>query len=240
MKDRIVESFSRAAALYHAHAEVQAAMAEWLGEWVPRNREKRALEIGAGPGTFTRQLLPWHGRLVVSDLSAPMCAAGQAILPQLEWRVMSAENPDRGPWDWIFCSSMLQWAENPAKIFSAWRKRLAPGGRVLAGLFVEGSLPEWREAAGDSSPVRWRTLEEWHAALEIAGLRLVREAVQSRTFRHPSARAFLRNLHGIGAAPERKLSATALRRILDRYEARFGGPAGVRATWTFYRFEAEL
>jgi hypothetical protein len=31
-----------------------------------------------------------------------------------------------------------------------------------------------------------------------------------------------------------------LRRILQEYDTRHHDAAGVRATWTFYRFEAEL
>jgi len=237
--DSLLASFERAAATYMAHAGVQTAMAEWLAEWLPARRDGRALEVGAGPGIFTRRLLPWAGPLTASDLSPAMCAAGRGMLPELHWRVMAAEVPARGPWDWIFSSSVLQWTADPLAVFTAWRGRLAPGGRVLSGLFVKESLPEWRALAGDAAPLAWRTSEEWRAHLDRAGLHLVRDEARKRVFTHPSARAFLRSLHGVGAAPARRFSAGRLRRLLGDYETRHGTPQGAKATWTFYRFEAK-
>jgi len=236
--DNLAANFSRAARNYREHAGVQAALADWLAEWLPAERAGRALEIGAGPGIFTRRLLPWAGALTATDISPAMCAAGRAELPQVEWRVMPAEAPEPGPWDWIFCSSMLQWAADPGKIFSAWRGQLAPGGRLLAGLFVEGSLTEWRAVAGEVSPLVWRPAEEWCAGLGRAGLRVMRCDVQPRVFEYASARAFLRSVHGVGGAPQRRLPQGRLRRLLRDYEACFQAPSGVPATWMFCRVEA--
>jgi len=236
--DALAASFGRAAPNYHEHARVQAELADWLAEWLPAKREGHALEIGAGPGIFTRKLLPWAGALTATDISPAMCAAGRAALPQVDWRVMSAEAPAPGKWDWIFCSSMLQWVTDPEKVFAGWRERLAPGGRLLAGLFVEGSLPEWHAVAGEDSPLAWRAAEEWCASLGRAGLRVVRSEVQPRIFEFPSARAFLRSVHGVGGAPQRRLPLGRLRRLLRDYEARFHLPAGVPATWMFCRVEA--
>ncbi|HSY54342.1 MAG TPA: methyltransferase domain-containing protein [Opitutaceae bacterium] len=234
----LAASFGRAAPNYHEHARVQAELADWLAEWLPARRDGCALEIGAGPGVFTRKLLPWAGALTATDISPAMCVAGRAALPQVDWRVMSAEAPEPGTWDWIFCSSMLQWVTDPEKVFAGWRERLAPGGRLLAGLFVEGSLPEWRAVAGEDSPLAWRPAEEWCACLERAGLRVVRSEMQSRVFEFPSARAFLRSVHGVGGAPQRRLPLGRLRRLLHDYETRFQAPGGVPATWMFCRVEA--
>jgi malonyl-CoA O-methyltransferase len=236
--DVLAASFGRAASNYREHARVQATLADWLAEWLPAKHDGRALEIGAGPGIFTRKLLPWAGALTATDISPAMCAAGRAELPQVDWRVMSAEAPEPGPWDWIFCSSMLQWAADPEKVFAAWRERLVPGGRLLAGLFVEGSLPEWRAVAGEDSPLAWRPAEEWCACLGRAGLRVVRSEAQPRIFEFPSARAFLRSVHGVGGAPQRRLPLGRLRRLLHDYETRFHAPGGVPATWMFCRLEA--
>jgi malonyl-CoA O-methyltransferase len=235
----LLSSFERAAATYLAHAGVQTAMAEWLAEWLPAERAGRALEVGAGPGIFTRLLLPWAGPLTASDLSPAMCAAGRGMLPDLRWRVMAAEAPEKGPWDWIFSSSLLQWTVDPAAVFGAWRACLAPGGRVLSGLFVKESLPEWRALAGDAAPLAWRTMAEWREHLNRAGFQILRDEAKKRVFTHPSAHAFLRSLHGVGAAPARRFSAGRLRRLLNDYEARHGTPQGAKATWTFYRFEAK-
>jgi malonyl-CoA O-methyltransferase len=231
-------SFDRAAHSYLAHARVQMAMAEWLAQWLPVDRSGNALEMGAGPGIFTQFLLPWSGNLTATDLSPKMCAAGSARVPEAIWQAMEAESPSAGPWDWIFSSSMLQWVADPADVFAAWRSRLAPGGRILAGLFAAESLPEWSTVAGGTAPLTWRTVEQWRNFLARAGLRVERDQSERRTSYHASARAFLRSLHGVGAAPTRSYPAGLLRRLLHDYEGRHLTSKGVTATWTLYRFEA--
>ena len=235
----VIASFERMAPTYLAHAGVQEELAGWLAEWLPKRRTGRALEIGAGPGVFTRRLLPWQGTLLATDASRAMCAAGRSALPEVTWRTMVAERPATGPWDWIFSSSMLQWAEDPVAVLTAWRKRLAPAGRVLAGFFVTGSLEEWSALAG-AAPLCWRTPDEWSALFEASGLRMLRAEAERHVLYHPSAAAFLRSLHGTGAAPLRRLPPARLRRLLQEYEERQRGSEGVPAYWNFFRIEADL
>jgi malonyl-CoA O-methyltransferase len=232
--------FAKAARTYHEHAHVQEALAAWLAEWLPSNRAGRALEIGAGPGIFTRHLTDWAGRVTATDLSPEMCAVGRERVPEADWQIMAAEHPLPGPWSWIFSSAMLQWAQAPEEIFTKWREQLAPGGRVLAGIFVAGSLPEWHAVTGHTGALTWRTPADWRVALAHAGLRVVRDSVQQRVFHYPSAHGFLQSLHGVGAAPVRRNTPGQLRRWLSAYDAQFRStPSGVPATWLFYRFEAE-
>jgi len=237
--DEVEAGFTRAADTYAGHARVQTAAAAWLAEWLPVARAGRALEVGAGPGIFTRHLLPWSGRLLVTDASRAMCEKGRAAWPQVEWTPMLAQVPEPGPWDWIFTSSMLQWVDDPVAVFSAWRDALAPGGKITGVLFVEESLPELRALMDGWSPVTWRTSEQLRLNLELGGLRVLRMETQRREFRYESAKKFLRSLHGVGATPVRRLSAGELRRLMSEYDERHGSADGVVATWTFCRFEAE-
>jgi malonyl-CoA O-methyltransferase len=232
-------SFDRVARTYADHAVVQECMADWLAEWVPERRTGKALELGAGPGVFTRRLLPWNGELVASDMSEAMCREAGTALPDVQWRVMRAETPQGGAHDWIFTSSMLQWVENPRAVFAAWRRALKPGGRVLAGLFAEGSLPELRALTHGWTPLTWRLPEEWAESLAEGGLRLVRAETHERVFHHASALKLLRSLHGVGAAPFHQFTAGRLRKILRDYDAIYAQAGGVRSTWVFHRFEAE-
>lgn len=236
---QVAESFSRAASRYDEHADVQEAMAAWLAEWLPAAREGRALEIGAGTGGFTRHLADWRGKFVATDLSAAMCAVGRARFPRSEWRTMDAAVPLACPWEWIFCSSMLQWASSPPAMLRAWRDVLANEGRILAGLFVAETLPELTAVLGEAAPLQWRTAVEWTGMLRRAGLRVIRSETETREFTHASASMLLRSLHGVGAAPERRFAPAVLRRLLTEYDARHRTAEGVRATWTFFRFEAE-
>ena len=235
----VATSFEKAARTYWEHATVQAALGQWLSDWLPRRHEGRALEIGAGPGLFTRLLVPWTGYLRATDVSPAMCEAGRRRVPAAEWRRMAAELPDKGPWDFVFSCGMLQWVRDPEEVFAAWKAELAPGGRIVAALFASESLPELREVMGEEGPVRWRTPEAWRASAEAAGLRVLRDAAERRVIRFPSAMDLMRNLHRVGAAPERRWSSARMRRFLRDYQARHGTDQGVRVTWTFYRIEAE-
>lgn len=235
----VVATFDRAAARYRDHAQVQREMAAWLAEWLPEIRRGRALEIGAGSGLFTERLVPWHGAVVATDLSPAMCAAGRENVPGVTWAVMPAEAPEGRGWEWIFSSSMLQWAGNPAAMLAGWRDRLAPGGRILAGLYVAETLPEVRAVTGRDGPVCWRTSDAWRGAIGAAGLSLRRDDVDRRVFHHASALALWRSLHAVGGAPTARTSPGRLRDWVREYDRRFRTPAGVPATWTFYRFEAE-
>ena len=232
------KSFSRAAPHYRQFAHVQVAMADWLAEWVPVERTGSALEVGAGTGLFTQRLLPWSGRYVATDLSPQMCGEGRHLVPAVEWSVMAAENPLPGPWDWIFNASMLQWVEDPADVLSAWRQALRPGGKIVAGFFVEGSLPELRQLTDGWAPLVWHGPKFWEDAIRQAGLRLVRSDCIERVFRHDSALEMLRGLHGVGASPVRRYGHGELRSLLRRYETEFRVGDQVRSTWQCYRFEA--
>jgi malonyl-CoA O-methyltransferase len=234
----VVASFDRAAGRYRRHARIQIDLAGWLAEWLPTVRRGRALEVGAGSGVFTERLIPWDGELLATDASAAMCAVGRAAVPQAVWCVMAAEMLEGSGWDWIFSSSMLQWAAQPVDVLRGWRNRLARDGRILAGLYVDETLPELGSLIGAQTPVAWRSVETWRAALAAAGLQLQRDAVERRVYHYASAMELWRGLHALGAAPERRVSAGQLRTWLREYDRRFATEAGARATWTFYRFEA--
>lgn len=230
----VSESFGRAAAAYEAHAPVQVAMADWLAEWLPARREGPALEIGAGTGIFTRRAQPWGGDYVASDASAEMVARGRESRPELSWQQRRAERIGPGDWSWIVSSSMLQWVADPAAVLAGWRSALAREGRILAGFYVADTLPELSELlGGGDGPLEWRTHRAWREAFRAAGLELVRDEVSRRRFVYPSARALLRSLHGVGAAPHRLVPPARLLAWL-----RERGERPMEATWTFYRCEA--
>jgi hypothetical protein len=67
----------------------------------------------------------------------------------------------------------------------------------------------------------------------------VREEVQTRIFHYPTASEFLRSLPGLAPSLEPRFSPTLIRQFLGRYEELYREPQGVRATWNFYRFEAQ-
>ena len=116
---------------------------------------------------------------------------------------------------------------------------MAKNGRILAGLFVAESLPELKAFATGEGATVWRTAETWRNALEKSGLNLVREEVQARIFYYPTASELLRSLASLAPSLEPRFSPASLREFLGRYEELYRESQGVRATWNFYRFEAQ-
>jgi len=235
----LAESFGRAASRYRKHARVQAALADWTAAWLPSgsSRTGRALEVGAGSGLFTERILPWTGEVVATDVSPAMCAEGERVVPEVAWRPAAVEHPPAGPWDHIFSSSMLQWVRDPVAALAACRAVLAPGGTMVAGLFAAPTLPQWGAATGET-PLEWRTPAQWLAALDQAGLRVVRSEARTDEIEFGSARELAHSLHAVGAAPTRRFTAPQLRAILRHYDEQYRSSGGVRSTWTLFRFEA--
>lgn len=233
-----MKSFDRAARRYESFAHIQRAMAAWLAEWLPKDRTGTAVEVGAGTGIFTRHLTPWPGRLIATDASTEMMARGNRNCAEAEWRIATADRLPNVSADWIFSSSFLQWVGDSNKLFRHWKTRLEPKGRVLAGLFVAPTLRELYEVLPESAPLQWRTTTEWKTAVQTAGFRVVREEARERVFTFSASIDLLRNLHGIGAAPARRVATADLRQAMREYDVRFGTGEHVHSTWMFYKFEA--
>jgi malonyl-CoA O-methyltransferase len=233
-----MKSFDQAVHTYESHGFIQREMAAWLAEWLPARREGTAVEAGAGTGFFTQHLLPWNGRFIATDASPSMVALGSARWPQTDWRVAEAADLPSVSTNWILSSSFLQWARDPVSLLRDWKERLAPGGRILTGLFVAPTLPELDQVLPGSAPLQWRTPAQWKEIVIQADLHPLRTEEARRLFVFPSALELLRTLHRTGAAPVRRTSAASLRHAIREYDRRFSCPGGVCSTWTFYRVEA--
>lgn len=232
--------FEQKATGYTRAAVVQAELADWVAEWIGPGwpAAERVWEFGAGTGLLTRHLAR-RGSLIATDISARMLHEGKRRLPEVRWELADAWNPPRGPVDRLFSSALLQWAAEPRRVLDAWLHLLTPGGRMLHGLFVSPSLPEFAEIAGDAIPLRWRSGEDWVAAAAQAGFDVCRWETRTVRQRHASAREFLRQLHDSGAtAATPRLRVGQLRSKIAELDHRHAGSDGrVDVTWTLLRFE---
>lgn len=235
----IPHQFDRRAAHYEAHAPVQRAMAAWLAEWLPVEIESPAIELGAGTGLFTRQLVGRTNRLVATDASARMVEIGKSNVPQADWAVAEASNPPTaGPYCWIFSSSLVQWLPDPLATFRAWHHASAPGARMLGGWFILGTLREFFDLCPEASPFAWRDAQEWVDLLRQAGWDRVRvEKFEVQRF-HPDSASMLREIHDAGAVVPRRLSPARLRSALRDYDRNHRAVEGVPGTFVFQRVEA--
>ena len=238
MKHR--RGFDAAAARYDAFADIQREMAAWLAEWIPEDRHGDALEIAAGTGLFTGHLTPWRGCLTATDLSPQMVAAGRQRLPEIRWLVRDAAQAHGREFDWIFSCSFLQWCDDPETLLETWRKNLNPGGRVLAGFFVNGAIPELHRLLGPHAPIRYRESDEWRRLFTQAGfvVEVCDTHIVARTY--PAALDLFRRLHGVGATRGPRLTVPEMRALLRAYETACAHPEGIVAHWHYCRVLASV
>jgi malonyl-CoA O-methyltransferase len=233
--------FESKAASYTDAAAVQGLLAEWVAEWVEPAwpDQLRVLELGAGTGLLTRHLAR-RGRLTATDISSRMLQEGRRRLPDVRWEIADAWNPVGAPVDRLYSSAALHWTSDPQRTFQVWHRMLAPGGRMVHGLFVPPTLPELEAVGGDVFPLRWRPAAEWIDAAENAGFQVLRWETKSLLQEHANVRDFLRQLHDTGVTAARpRFGAGRLRSIIKELDRRYAGTDGrVSVTWSLLRFEA--
>jgi len=238
MIHQVIESFNDAAPSYLEHATIQAKVALWLSEYITQDPSGASLELGAGPGLFTKYLLPSAKNLTASDASVRMVELGKKHYPDLHWKVCDVREPLQGLWNNVYSCSMLQWIENPESVFQNIRRILKKDGKLQCSLFIEGTLKEWISVAQASGPLTWRTSQTWRKSITQSGLTILKDRVIEETLFMPSALACLKSLHLVGAAPKRMYSPAALRERMKDYDRLYRTSRGVPVTWVCYQFVA--
>ena len=236
----VVSAFDNASRDYLKYAHIQKYAAASLARWLPESIKGSVLELGAGPGVFTHYLVPWKNNVFATDGSEAMCRLGKIHVPSVAWQCSNANTPLEGPWDMVCSSSMLQWMPDPVVMLSNWKSVLAPKGRILCSLFVEGTLSEWESVSGLKPPLVWRTPVECEQSLHLAGFKVTRQETETKVNFSSSAIESLKAIHRLGASPKTQLGTGHLRRLIKDYEERFKTPSGIPLSWVIYRFEATV
>jgi SAM-dependent methyltransferase len=167
-----------------------------------------------------------------------MVEAGRVRLPHVEWKTEDAWQPNSRGVDWIFSSSLLQWAVDPVDVLSRWRQQLRPGGRLLSSMYVEGSLAEWEDLMPGFSSLPFLSEEDWRRAFREARFRIEREETTIHILMYPSAKDALKSIHAVGAVEGRRLSPSTLRRLLAEADTRY--PNEFPMTWRALRIECSV
>ncbi len=234
--------FDERASGYARHALPQAEVARRLAARIPSvDTPVDTLELGAGTGLLTRELVALGYGVRATDASPAMLAAGRAAVPEAGWQALDAWSPPPGCCDRLFSASLLQWCPDPETTLTRFRRALRPGGRMAHSVFIEPTLCELRELAATPDALAWRTADFWTDAVRRAGFHITGSEVLTLRPAYDNAAALLRQIHGTGAVSGKAMLPTgALRRLLGEYDRRFAAPAGgVTATWSALIFEAE-
>jgi ubiquinone/menaquinone biosynthesis C-methylase UbiE len=237
------------------------AAAGYLEEWVPRfvpyhldlvreltlHEGDRVLVASAGPGTevlAVARAVGASGFVRATDKSAEMVRICQEQIERahLEAQVVTAEtdasDAHGGPWDSVVCAFGLWQLASRVDALRAWRKELAPRGKV--GIITWGpsdadgpfellaaSLREMEPGYDVPTPYVLAKREAMAGMFEEGGLEMVRHTVVRHTITFKSAEAFVRAMsESCTWRPIwEELGDARIARIATRFYERVGGPA---------------
>jgi SAM-dependent methyltransferase len=136
---------------------------------------RRILEVGSGTGLLTRYLAS-RGDLVATDLDAEYVEllgrtfAGNphVAVRQLDLGRLADADLERGTFDTVICSNVLEHIEDDQQALGAMRELLAPGGRVV--LVIPAIKALYGEIDRAIHHFRRYSTEEIAEKLEAAGL----------------------------------------------------------------------
>lgn len=233
--------FGEKASDYLESACIQKEIAQWCSEWIGEpNPDARCVEFGAGPGVFTGHLVEAGiANLIATDVSVRMVEEGRVRIPNVDWKVEDAWNPTLTGVDRIYSCSLLQWAMDPAAVLSKWREMLNKDGKLLATIFIEGSMKELLAVNAEIQAFEWRTESDWLAALNESGFSVLKNEVREDCLLYSNALEAFRSLHSIGAVNEDRFGPGKLRRILKNVDSAYEKSGNVPLTWRTLRVEAE-
>jgi malonyl-CoA O-methyltransferase len=246
---RVRAAFDAAAADYDAVAVIQAEVRQRLLERLDlfRIAPRRILDAGCGTGHGARALLRrYRGvELVALDLAPGMLRAARRRRPWL--RRLDAVCGDAaalpladGSVDLVFSNLMLQWCNEPDRVFAEFRRVLRPGGLALFTSFGPDTLKElraaWRAADGHTHVSRFIDMHDLGDALLRAGLGEPVMDMEHLTLTYPDVRSLMRDLKTMGArnaTSGRSRGLTGPRRLaaVENYYEGLRRDGRLPATW---------
>lgn len=256
LKSDIARGFGNASRTYEAASRLQRLMGNTMLEKrqlreIP-HAGSRILDLGCGTGWFTRKLLDIRPLDVLTgiDLSPGMLQEARRNSPeQIGWLVGDAERlpvPDECC-DLIFSNLMIQWCNDPCKVFRECQRVLRPGGFLMMSTLLEGTLCELKTAwqAVDPEHQHVNRFEAGHSLPEKVRAELPEAAIETRTLRlaYESPMSLAGELRYLGAGfrgAERRKAITApgrMRAMCRQYPKQPDGTvtASYEAAWIYWQ-----
>jgi malonyl-CoA O-methyltransferase len=234
--------FSAEAPGYDGYATVQKRVAERLVHHITTS-PKLVLEIGCGSGQLTALLLAAlpDAHIDAIDVSPPMIMEANRKTPhnvRLKWHVadflsFSSEHE----FDLIASASALHWIHPIESVFERIRRLLAPDGRFIFAIMVDGTLRELRDARLRVAPGKPplgklpRGAEVRQAATQT-GFEIIECSEDRLLESFDSSAAFLHAIHRLGVTggdvsrSRNPLTRGEIIRLIEDYDAHYGDRNG--------------
>lgn len=151
-KQRVADSFSKAATSYDSVAELQREIGSELINRLPHKPVDRVLDLGCGTGYFTPLLRDKYpdAVLINLDLAEGMLsyARNNRYDANAHWLCADAESLpiEDNSVDLIFSSLAIQWCENTKQLFAELLRVLRPGGQFVVATLGPETLFELKNA----------------------------------------------------------------------------------------------
>lgn len=244
-KKAISDAFSCSAASYDSGAALQRKVGNQLLESL--NSVNCLLDLGTGPGYFTRSLTEKCKQLVGVDIAPNMLHFAKSRNNNLEqsnaimWLAGDAEQLPLidNSINSIFSSLMLQWVHQLPKALSEAHRVLNAGGEFVFSTLIDGTLLELTQAWAHVDDLQHvNTFLSYDVLAQIikeSEFELVSLTLQPEVVYYDSVIALMRDLKAIGANQTAGASAGlmgrgALKKLAQGYEP-FRCPKGLSTTY---------
>lgn len=224
----ICAAFNRQAAAYGNQAQLQRAVAWRLARHVARLPLPPGpqADLGAGTGLLGLALGQLAPRLQLLQLDgSPELLAHNPLRPSQVWNLDNGLPAGLQASALLASSFTLQWLSQPGSRLQHWARSLTAGGWMVLAVPVDGSFPQWHQAAAQAG-VPCTALPLPNADDLIAAAAAELDLIHSRTLwfsrRYgPGGLAFLQHLRqlGAGSSCQPSLSAGQWRRLLHCWPA---------------------
>ncbi len=246
-KERVAESFGRAAASYDQAARLQKRVGQLLMEKLPAGLQPGCIvDIGCGTGFLTRQLKQKYpsASVIGLDLAEGMlqfsrsdsAAADHWVCGDAECLPLADNSVDL-----VFSSLTFQWCTELPTLASELERVLAPGGIVAFSSLCDGTLHElrraWSAVDGYIHVNRFVDRREWQAALSATGLACRQLETVPEVLYYDEVLHLLRELkdigaHNINSGQNRTLTGRRqLLTMIQAYESAQRKDGRLPATW---------
>ena len=228
--------FNQFADKYDQYSEIQKDLIRWgcpiLSQIDYSN--KIVLELGAGTGCLTKELLSYHPlKLIASDLSENMLHIGTLKYPEATWESADAWDLNGYQADIITSSSLLHWAPNPISVLKGWHKNLKNGGLIQALFYIDGNLKEMRLFDFFFERLIWHPMNTWIHFFKNAGFKLIMVKSLRKKYFYRTALQLFKSLKYSGGCRNNSLSFKYLKDMVTTYNETYNTPQGVQSTWHF-------